>query len=130
MNELIVFSDLYKFLGSLGPMRISMTGKTLSIGFTPMKFAGKMAKFATLNGEKNYRCLILHVDAGNPNSTRGIEIQKQAQALLGFEIESLRKFKRKGHEVYIPLEVLVDASNLKDAKELIQNEYMKVTSKF
>lgn len=52
MNELIVFSDLYKFLGSLGSMRISMTGKTLSIGFTPIKFAGKMAKFASLNGKK------------------------------------------------------------------------------
>lgn len=104
MNELIVFSDLYKLLGSLGPMRISMTGKTLSIGFTPMKFAGKMAKFATLNGEKNYRCLILHVDAGNPNSTKRLEIQKEAQALLGFDIESLRKFKRRSDEVYIPAE--------------------------
>lgn len=127
MSELIVFSDLYKFLGSLGPMRISMTGKTLSIGFTPMKFAGKMAKFATLNGEKNQRCLILHVDAGNPNSRKGFEIQQQMQALLDFDIEVLRKFKKKGHEVYIPLEVLVDSANLKAAKEFIQGEYLRIT---
>ncbi|WP_392455259.1 hypothetical protein ACF3OH_00205 [Chryseomicrobium aureum] len=127
MSELILFSDLYKFLGSLGPMRISMTGKTLSIGFTPMKFAGKMAKFATLNGEKNYRCLILHVDAGNPNSIKGPKIQEQVQALLGFDIEVLRKFKKKGHEVYIPLEVLLDSSNLKAAKEFTQGEYLRIT---
>lgn len=126
MNELMVFSDLYKFLGSLGPMRISMTGKTLSIGFTPMKFAGKMAKFATLNGEKNQRCLILHVDAGNPNSTKGLEIQSNVQSILGFDIQEMRKFKRKNHEVYIPLEVLTEDGNLKVAKEIIQNEYFRV----
>lgn len=129
MNELMVFTDLYKFLGALGPMRISMTGKTFSVGFTPMRFAGKVAKFATLNGEKNHQCLILHVDAGNPTSTRGEVVQDAIQMTLGFDIQQMRKFKRKNHEAYIPLEVLTNTKRLEAAKELIENEYFRAIKK-
>lgn len=91
MNELLVFSELHKFLNSLGPMKCTIAPKSLSIGYKPFTFWGNTSKFATLYGDKRYQCLILHVEPFNPESTKGKELQKEIQKIVGFEISEMRK---------------------------------------
>jgi hypothetical protein len=40
MNELLVFSELHKYLNSLGPMICKMAAKSLSLGYKPHYFGG------------------------------------------------------------------------------------------
>ncbi|PGL66768.1 hypothetical protein [Bacillus sp. AFS055030] len=120
MNELIVFGELHKYINSLGPMKCTMAAKSLSLGYKPISFSGAFKKFATLYGDKKYHCLILHVDPGNPESTKGKAIQKEVQEILNFEIKEMRNFVLKKHEVYVPFEII-------DSKEKM--ELLKVTIK-
>lgn len=123
MNELQVLAELHKFLNSLGPMQISLPSKNFTIGYTPLTFWGKQIKFATLNGDKKYQCLILHVDPGNPESTKGKIIQKEAHELLNFDINELRTIKMKNHEIYIPFEIINSKEKMNILKEFIHKQF-------
>ncbi|MEH7378881.1 hypothetical protein V7138_00145 [Bacillus sp. JJ1533] len=82
-----------------------------------------MPKFATLYGEKRYSCLILHVDPGNKESLKGKEIQKGIQKLLDFEIEKMRSFALKKHEIYVPFEVINTKEKLELVKGFVREQY-------
>lgn len=123
MNELLVFGELHKYLNSLGPMVCTIAGKSLSLGYKPMTFRGASKKFATLYGDKKYSCLILHVDPGNPDSTKGKEIQKEVQVILKFDIREMRKFVLKKHEVFIPFEVINSKEKMELLKVFIKQQY-------
>ncbi|MFE8700753.1 hypothetical protein ACFYKX_09015 [Cytobacillus sp. FJAT-54145] len=126
MNELQVFSELHKFLAGLGPMEINLAPKSLTLGYSPRSFRGKAPKFATLYGEKRYNCLILHVDPGNKESTKGKIVQKEIQQLLHFNIIEMRNFSLKNHEVYIPFEVIDSKNRLELVKEFVRVQYNDV----
>lgn len=123
MNELQVFSDLHKFLISLGAMECTLAGKSLTLGYKPRFFAKRMSKFATLSGEKSYKCLMLHVDPGNKESTKGKIVQKEVQQLFHFRIEEMRGFALKKHEVYIPLEIIDTKEKMEILKGFIIKQY-------
>ena len=80
-------------------------------------------KFATLYGDKKYYCLILHVDPGNPESTRGKSDQKEVQKILKFEIKEMRNFLLKKHEVYVPFELIDSKEKMERLKVFIKNKY-------
>jgi hypothetical protein len=40
MNELQVFSELHKYLNSLGPMEFTLAPKSLTLGYKPISFNG------------------------------------------------------------------------------------------
>lgn len=124
MNELQLFSQLHKFLNSLGTMEYTLAPKTLTLGYKPRHFGVRSTKFATLYGEKNYNCLILHVDPGNKESVRGEMIQKEVHELLHFNIKELRGFALKKHEVYIPFEVIDTKEKLVDLKDFVRRQYI------
>lgn len=126
VNELQVFNELHKFINGLGPMEFTLAQKSLTLGYKPIRFGGKRNKFATLYGEKRYSCLILHVDPGNQESTKGKRIQKEIQQLLRFDIQELRGFNLKKHEVYIPLEVMNSKEKLELVKKIIRAQYVVV----
>jgi hypothetical protein len=129
MNELQLFSELHKFLNSLGAMEYTLAPKTLTLGYKPIRFGVKSPKFATLYGEKNYYCLILHVDPGNKESIRGEMIQKEVQKLLHFNIKEIRGFALKKHEVYIPFEVIDTKEKLVDLKDFVRRQYISICSR-
>lgn len=87
-------------------MKCTIAPKSLSIGYKPFTCWGKTSKFVTLYGDKRYQCLILHVEAFNPESTKGKELQKEIQKIVGFKISEIRNSKLKNHEVYIPIELM------------------------
>ncbi|WP_041581064.1 hypothetical protein [Bacillus sp. 1NLA3E] len=123
MNELQVFSELHKFINGLGPMEFTLAPKSLTLGYKPFRFGGKRSKFATLFGDKRYNCLILHVDPGNQESTKGKMIQKEIQQLLRFDIQELRNFVLKKHEVYIPFEVIDSKEKFELVKKILRTQY-------
>ena len=123
MNELQVLAELHKFLNSLGAIQNSIPSKNFAIGYTPRTFWGQQNRFATLNGDKKYQCLILHVDPGNPESTKGKTVQKEAHQLLNFDINELRTIKLKKHEVYIPFEVIDSKEKMSILKEFIHKQF-------
>lgn len=123
MNELHVFSELHKFLNSLGPMEFTLAAKSLTLGYKPRFFAKRMPKFATLYGEKRYNCLILHVDPGNLESTKGKMVQKEIQQLLHFDIQEMRSFALKKHEAFIPLELIDSKEKLVILKDFVRKQY-------
>lgn len=129
MNELQVFSELHKFLADVGPMGITLAPKSLTLGYSPRSFRGKVPKFATLYGEKRYNCLILHVDPGNKESTKGKIVQKEIQQLLHFEIREMRNFALKKHEVFIPFEVIDSKEKLELVKEFVRKQYEDIVSR-
>jgi hypothetical protein len=122
MNELQVFSELHKFLNGLDVMNCTLAPRSLTVGYTPHRFGRRFSKFATLYGEKRYNCLILHVDPGNPESTKGKMIQQEVQECLHFEIKDLRSFALKNHEVYIPFEVIDTIEKLAEVKEFVRKQ--------
>ncbi len=122
MNELLVLSELHKFLNSLGRMECTIAPKSLSLGYKPISFWGKSNKCATLYGDKKYQCLILHVDPGNPESTKGKTVQKEVQQLLNFDIREIRNFNLKKHEVYIPFEVINSNEKMNFVKGFINKQ--------
>ncbi|MEH7115517.1 hypothetical protein V7124_24620 [Neobacillus niacini] len=126
MNELQLFSELHKFLNSLGAMEYTLAPKTLTLGYKPRRFGVKSSKFATLYGEKNYNCLILHVDPGNKDSIRGEMIQKEVQKLLHFNIKEIRGFALKKHEVYIPFEVIDTKEKLVELKDFVRRQFISI----
>ena len=126
MNELQLFSELHKFINSLGAMEYTLAPKTLTLGYKPFRFGIKSSKFATLYGEKNYNCLILHVDPGNKESIRGEMIQKEVQKLLHFNIKEIRGFALKKHEVYIPFEVIDTKEKLAELKDFVRGQYISI----
>lgn len=95
MNELHVFAELHKYINSLGQIVYSLPAKSLSLEYTLRTFGRAPRKFANLNGEKKYHCLILHVDPGNPESTKGKIIQKEIQEILIFDIREMRNIQLK-----------------------------------
>jgi len=123
MNELQVFSELHKFLNSLGSMEFALAPKSLTLGYKPIRFSGRMPKFVTLYGEKRYNCLILHVDPGNQDSKKGKMIQKEIQKLLHFDIKEMRSFVLKKHEVFIPFEVIDTKEKLELLKDFVRKQY-------
>jgi hypothetical protein len=123
MNELQVFSELHKYLNSLGPMEFTLAPKSLTLGYKPISFNGRKTKFATLYGEKRYNCLILHVDPGNLESNKGKIIQKEIQELLNFDIKQMRSFALKKHEVFIPFEVINSKESIGILKDFIRQQY-------
>jgi len=123
MNELQVLAELHKFLNSLGPMQISLPSKNFTIGYTPRTFWGQQIKFATVNGDKKYQCLTLHVDPGNPESTKGKTIQKEVHQLFQFDINELRTIKLKKHEIYIPFEVINSKEKMNILKDIIHKQF-------
>jgi hypothetical protein len=129
MNELQVFSELHKFLNGLGAMEFTLAPKSLTLGYKPILFKGRMPKFATLYGEKRYNCLILHVDPGNQESTKGKLIQKEIQQLLNFDIQEMRSFALKKHEVFIPFEVIDSKDKMEQLKEFVQMQYGIIISR-
>jgi len=127
MSELLVMESLHKHMASLGAMQHSLAPKSFVIGYKPLTYYGKpLPKFATLHGGKKYRCLVLHVDAGKPSSTKGKEIQKVVQGELQFDIASCRKMPLKAQETYIPFEVLDSKAKLDFVKEIITSLYDKI----
>ncbi|MDR7074052.1 hypothetical protein [Fictibacillus barbaricus] len=128
MNELLIFGELHKFLNSLGPMKCTIAPKSLSIGYKPLSLWGKTSKFATLYGDKRYECLILHVDPGKPDSTKGKEIQKEIQKLLNFDISELRSFKLKKHEAFVPLELLKTNEAINLVKNFVSLQYEQIVT--
>lgn len=123
MNELLVLGELHKFLNSLGPMNCTLPSKSLSIGYTPISLWGQRTKFATLHGDKKYRCLILHVDPGNPESSKGKMVQKEIQQLFNFDIQEKRKIQLKKHEIYLPFEVIDSKEKMNSLKDFIQKQF-------
>jgi hypothetical protein len=123
MTELQVFSELHKFINGLGAMNNTLASKSLSVGYIPLRFGRRYSKFATLYGEKRYNCLILHVDPGNPESTKGKEVQEEVQVLLHFEIKEMRSFALKKHEVFIPFEVIDTKEKLEQLKGFVQKHF-------
>lgn len=123
MNDLQVFSELHKFLNALGPMEYTLAPKSLTLGYKPRFFGRRMSKFATLYGEKRYNCLILHVDPGNQESIKGQVIQKEIQQLLDFEIQEMRNFSLKKHEVYIPFESIDTKEKMEVIKDFVLKQY-------
>lgn len=123
MNELLVFGELHKYMNSLGPMEYTLPAKSLSLGYKPISFRGALKKFATLHGDKRYLCLILHVDPGNPESTKGKIVQKQIQKILNFDIKEMRSFQLKKHEVFIPFEVIDGKGKLELLKAFIKEQF-------
>ncbi len=123
MNELQVCSELHKFLNCLGVMENNLASKSLTLGYRPIRFGGRMHRFATLNGEKRYNCLILHVDPGNPESNKGKMIQKEIQQLLHFNIQEMRSFTLKKHEVFIPFEAISSKKEMELLKGFVQKQY-------
>lgn len=123
MNELQVFSELHKFLTGLGQMDLTLAAKSLTLGYKPIRIGRSFHKFATLYGEKRYNCLILHVDPGNKESTRGKTIQKEIQELLHFDIKELRSFVLKKHEVFIPFEVINSKEKMQILKDYIHKQH-------
>lgn len=129
MNELQVFSELHKFLNSLGAMEFTLAPKSLTLGYKPILFKGRMPKFATLYGEKRYNCLILHVDPGNQESIKGKMIQKEIQELLHFDIQEMRSFVLKKHEVFIPFEVIDTKEKIELLKDFVRKQYLIFVSR-
>ncbi|MDP4085271.1 MAG: hypothetical protein Q8934_11745 [Bacillota bacterium] len=129
MNELQVFSELHKFLCGIGRMNITLPAKSLTIGYKPIRFGGGIPKFATLYGEKRYNCLILHVEPGNLESLKGKMIQKEIQQLLHFDIQEMRSFVLKKHEVYIPFEVVNTKETLNLLKDFVRNQYVNFVTR-
>lgn len=123
MNELQVFSTLHKYLNNLGPMEFALAPKSLTLGYKPVIYWGARTKFATLYGEKKYNCLILHVDPGNPESTKGKAIQKEVQQLIDFDIREIRKLQLKKHEVFIPFEVIDSKEKMDLLKTFVKVQY-------
>lgn len=123
MNELLVFGELHKYLNSLGFIECTIANKSLSLGYKPITIRGASKKFATLYGDKRYRCLILHVDPGNPESAKGKIIQKEIQKILNFDIGQMRTFKLKKHEVFIPFEVIDTKEKMGILKDFIAIQY-------
>ena len=123
MNELQLISDLHKYINTLGAMEYTLAPKNLILGYKPINFWGGRPKFATLHGEKRYRCLILHVDPGNKNSAKGEMVQQQIQGILHFDIRVMRTFPLKSNEVYVPLEAIDSKENLQLLKGFIQEQY-------
>lgn len=101
-------------------VRCTLAEKNLIIGYKPFSFMGIQPKFATLNGSKNYQCLILHVAPGDKKTDLGEQLQQQIQGLLAFDFTELRKFKLKNNEVAVPLEVVGTKEKMKVLKEFIQ----------
>lgn len=126
MNELLVIGDLHKYINSLGPMRYTLAEKSLILGYKPISFRGSSSKFVTLHGAKSYRCVIIHVDPGNPESMKGKTIQKEIQDILIFNISEMRNIPLKKHEVYIPFEVIDSKEKMKLLKAFIKKHYEKI----
>ncbi|MED3662830.1 hypothetical protein NST62_10665 [Ureibacillus sp. FSL K6-8385] len=124
MNELLVFGELHEFLSGLGTMQCKIAGKSLSLGYIPFTMRGGYCKFATLYGDKRYQCLILHVEPGNPESARGKLLQKEIQEMLNFDIQKIRSFQLKKHEVYVPFEVVDSKEKMDLLKNFIEKQYM------
>ncbi|MFJ7971680.1 hypothetical protein [Psychrobacillus sp. NPDC096389] len=118
MNNLVAFSELHQYLSNFN-MRLMLAEKNLIIGYKPFSYAGMQPKFATLNGSKNYQCLILHVAPGDKETDLGESLQQKIQEELGFVFTELRKFKLKNNEVAIPLEVLDSKEKMNILKEFI-----------
>jgi hypothetical protein len=70
----------------------------------------------------------LHVEPFNPESTKGKELQKEIQKIIGFEITEMRNFKLKNHEVYISLELMRKKENLKIVKHFTEEQYKRITT--
>ncbi|WP_227394971.1 hypothetical protein [Jeotgalibacillus aurantiacus] len=118
MNPLLVAAELHKFIHSLGRMRTNLPEKSFNIGYKPFSFMGQQSKFVSIIGDKNYQCVIIHVDPGKPSSTKGISIQEELHQIFRFNIDEMRKFKRKSHEVYIPFEVISTKERMEVLKGL------------
>ena len=129
MSELLILGELHKFLNSLGPMDCTIAPKSLSLGYRPITFLGRNHKFATLYGDKKYQCLILHVDPGKPESTKGKTAQKEIQRLINFDIANMRRFTLKKHEVYIPFEVLDSKEKMSIVKDFTKKQLALFLSK-
>ena len=129
MNELLVFGELHKFIHSLGPMECTTPAKSFLLGYRHISVWGKKPRFATLNGDKKYCCLIIHVDPGNPESALGKKLQKEVQQLFNFDIKEIRNFSLKKHEIYIPLEVINSTAQLTSLKEYIKEQFELARSK-
>lgn len=114
--ELQVMGTLHKYLTSLDAVEGSLATKSLVIGY---KKSGMPYKMVTLHGEQGFRCVVLHVDAGNPNSSEGKANQKMVQETLSFQIEEIRSFPLKNHEAYIPFEMIDSNEKLEYVKGLI-----------
>ncbi|WP_253702009.1 hypothetical protein [Bacillus sp. FJAT-27445] len=104
-------------------MEYSLAPKSLILGYKPFSFYGGRPKFATLHGEKSYRCLVLHVDPGTKDSPKGKLVQKQIQEILDFDIQKMRTFQLKNHEVYVPFEVIESKEKLQVLKSFILEQY-------
>ncbi|MFJ8065679.1 hypothetical protein ACIQYS_13695 [Psychrobacillus sp. NPDC096426] len=120
MNNLLAFNELHQYLMSF-QVRCTIAEKNLIIGYKPFTFLGIQPKFATLHGNKNYQCLILHVAPGDKKTDLGEQLQQHIEAKLAFDITELRKFKLKNNEVCIPLEVIDTKEKMKVLKEFIQH---------
>jgi hypothetical protein len=123
MNELLVLGELHKYLNGLGPMVCTLPAKSLSLGYRPNSFGRPYKRFATLNGDKKYQCLILHVDPGNPESVKGKIVQKEIQEILKFNLNEMRNFQSKNHEVYVPFEIIDSKEKMKELKAFINTHY-------
>lgn len=124
MNELLIVSELHKFINSLGVMEYTLAAKTLTLGYKPKHFWAASNKFATIMGDKKHRYLILHVEPGNPESTKGKTVQKEIQQLLNFDIREVRNFTSlKKHEVYVPFEVVDSNEKMKLLKAFIKKQF-------
>lgn len=97
--------------------RVPLATNSLIIGY---KKNGDAYKKVTLHGEQGFRCVVLHVDAGNPNLSEGKAYQKMVQETLPFQIEEIRTFPLKNHEAYIPFEMIDSKEKLEYVKELIR----------
>jgi len=122
MNELLIFGDIHKYLCKLGQVEVTIPGSSFALGYNRLGWRGKR-RFATLHGDKKYQCLILHVDQGNPESTKGKTIQKEIQEILKFDIKEMRSFSLKKHEVYISLECIDSKKNFELLKCFIKKLY-------
>ncbi|MCB5239633.1 MULTISPECIES: hypothetical protein [Niallia] len=123
MNELNIFGELHKYIIGLGPMKCTIAGRSLTLGYKPISFRGSSKKFATLYGERKYNCLIIHVDPGNPQSDKGRIIQMEIQEMLKFNIGQMRNFLLKKHEIYIPFEVIDSKERMELVKAFIVKQY-------
>jgi len=103
-------------------MEVAIPESSFAPGYNRLGWRGKR-KFATLHGDKKYQYLILHVDPGNPESTKGKTIQKEIQEILKFDIKEMRSFSLKKHEVYIPLECIDSKKNFELLKCFIKKLY-------
>ncbi|SES62121.1 hypothetical protein SAMN05216389_10186 [Oceanobacillus limi] len=115
-NEKDIATKIHEYLIQLPNVEFDDEAKGPTIGY---KVKNQNYKFATLHGGNSYQSLVLHVLPGNPHTLVGKELQKEVQNKFNFDIRKIRSHVLKGHEIFIPLELLNNKNPYNGIKHII-----------